>query len=999
LGDRQSAISELRTLINLRPDFLEGRLSLAQALAQIGDWQGAAEQAQIVSQIAPGNVAAALLIIQAQIENLAKSNTDKDSPLWDSLQDQLVAIEKAIENSLDVKLIRFDLLTKQGSFAEAEALLAEIKQDYTAQVNFSLAEADWLIAQGKTDEAISVLNKAIKQFPNEIEPISYLAIILSENGDTQNSEEVIKQSVVKIEDSAKLKKLGVLLTELYNNWHQYDKNYHLLISIADEYPEDISIKRHLLNCKQVYENPKKTEQIINEIKSLDENGWRWRYEQARFWFENEDFQHYYPEIISLLEENLLKNPDDQASRILLAASHEKAEKLSLAISVYHEALNRSPRDLRVIIPMVNALYKANEYNQADEILQKATQANLFHPDLQKLELYSRFRKGEFTSAGNIMSDMLAQDPNNHSLCLSLALLKIRQSNFTEAEELLDMLEEQKPDYLPVTAARINLNLSRNNTNEALELCNKAISTHNNASAFLLRGGTYAKIGQLEQAEADFARAGSLEPNNVGVWITKSDFYRSEYDFANAVSCIRKALSIQPDNIEVCKRAILLFLSSNEPEMNEEGKELLSRSLDSNPEDNTLRIYKARQLLSEQTAPSILQATSILQELTIQNPRYIEPWILLGSVALEQDQPAKAIDVALRGLVHNPNDKSLLKLKARAEAVRSPALAIPTIKALLESEPNDVDTIVFLAETYTKADEADKAIGLLKKHLVDCNDDSKERKMNISLATALYKDDKQEESQRKFDLLYQSYPDNPTILYSQVNVLKEDQKWDSIYKAVINWHDENPDNDSVPVSIAGDLAGENSKKANEIAERLLRKSLENDPENVPAMTYLAMLLQNSGRASESVEIYQQILNQQPDNTVIMNNLAWVLCQEQNKNKEALELAERGLQINPDYIDLIDTRGMIYYKLEQYERAIHDFTQALDLYPQTAPAKAATYLHMAKALIKLGQIDDAKANLEKASQSHRKLGGLTADEYADLEDLLKEISKQMQSQYEG
>ncbi|NIQ77951.1 MAG: tetratricopeptide repeat protein, partial [Anaerolineae bacterium] len=51
---------------------------------------------------------------------------------------------------------------------------------------------------------------------------------------------------------------------------------------------------------------------------------------------------HYAQAVKLLQENLLTNPDDQMSRLLLAVAYEKAGEMQLAVARYREALARSP---------------------------------------------------------------------------------------------------------------------------------------------------------------------------------------------------------------------------------------------------------------------------------------------------------------------------------------------------------------------------------------------------------------------------------------------------------------------------------------------------------------------------------------------------------------------------------------------------------------------------------------------------------------------------------
>ena len=269
-----------------------------------------------------------------------------------------------------------------------------------------------------------------------------------------------------------------------------------------------------------------------------------------------------------------------------------------------------------------------------------------------------------------------------------------------------------------------------------------------------------------------------------------------------------------------------------------------------------------------------------------------------------------MDAALRGLAHQPDDKTLLLLKAQAEATRLPALAIPTLKVLRELDPNDVDVALRLANTYIAAGDPGKAVNLLRKQLESCAP-SNSRNCNIALATALYKNGNRDEAERKFGSLTESAPDDPGPLLALARLLKDDQRWSDLTAKVTDWHQKHADDTRTLLAVANDLAATQDDKAGQTAETILRIVLDSDPQSTRAMASLGMLLQIRSRFTESAELYQRILELEPDNLVAINNLAWILCEEQGQYQRSLELTRRGLEKAPDYIDLIDTRGMAYY----------------------------------------------------------------------------------------
>ena len=992
LGDTQSALRQLRTLVSERPNLFDGRLVLARLLARSGNWVEAVEQARISRQISPDSLDAALLYTRARMQLLIESKTSKDSPIYNDIKDHLIRLENATDGALEVKLLQFQLTMQQGNFAGAEALVAELKKAYPSQIKAALVEVELYAAQKREDEAILILKNIIDEFPEAVELVEYLVILLARQDEREKCESVIKDTLASIEEPVAQRKLCLLLADLYGRWGQEEKTYKLLTSFAGKLPNDVPIKRRLLRCEQVSKNSEKAQQIINDIKSLEgDEGWQWRYEQAKIWLAQGNFKNLYPEIISLLKENLLNNPDNQASRTLLAAAYRQAGELQLAISTYRESLNRSPQDLRIIVPIVAALYEANEYDRADEILSRAASEKLFHPELKRLELQSHLRRGELGSACDILENLLTDDPDNRSICLTLALLKMRLNRFAEAGELLSKLEIQEPDSLPITVAQIELNVRQGKSAEALLLCDGMVNKFNNASAYILRGRTYAMLGHAERAREDFEQATVIEPNNVEAWTAKSDFYSSVALPDKAIADIQEALSLAPDNVQVQKRAILLFLAFGNPDRTHQGKAILDKALESNSEDTELRLFKARALHAEGTAPAIENATRVLQKITEDQPKLSDAWAFLAEIALRQGQSVKAMDTVLRGLAYRPDDKSLLLLKARAEAARSPVLAIPTLKALLELDPSDTDIVIHLANTYLAAGNFEKAVNLLKTQLISYKGTPDERRVNIALAVALHKNGNTTEAQKEFDSLLESAPDDPSPLLAQARLLKDDELWGQLSRKVKQWCQNHPEDTRTPITIAGDLAGSENNQAKKTAEDILLMVLENDSDCSEAMNVLAMLLQITDRHAESAKLYQQVIELEPDNVIALNNLAWILCEKQGKHQQALELAQRGLEKAPDYIDLIDTRGVVYYRLGEFNKAVQDLARCIKLYPAQTPSAVASYFHLGRALASLGQKDEAIENLNKTLELNIKVGGLIAADVADAQRLLQELSQ--------
>ena len=993
-GDNQSALKELTTLISERPDFFEAHLSLARLSVKIADWSQVEASAKTALQLSPNSFDAMIFLLQSKIEMLPENAADQKSQLVKAIENQLAKFEKTPNQIVAINLLKLRLAMKLGDLNKAKDLIAELKSEAPKNVRIALAEVQLLVNQDKIDDAVRVANNIVEQFPDSVEPVITLASLLAQQDNRQNCQTVTKEALTRIKAPAAQRQLSLLLVKFYITWQQREDAYGLLDKLSADFPEDISIKRQLLGFEIKDKKLEKAQQRIDKIKTLEgEKGWQWRYEQAKLWFSSDDFENRQVQIISLLKENLLANQTDQASRLLLATTYEKAQDSQLALSTYRQALEMAPHDTRIIIPVISALYRAGEYEQADKILNRVEAKKLSHPGLQQFQLQSYLREGQLDSASELMNEALIKDPDDQDVALSLALVRMRQKKYSQADELLGKLKAKNPDSFSIISAQIQSYVFQGKAEEAIKLCDETVAKFNNVQSYILRSKTFASLNQLDKSMKDLDSAAEMDPNNIAVWVARSDFNVSTDQFAKSADDINRALILAPDNLQVQRRAISLFLMSGDPEITQQGKDILNKALETNPQDGDLLIYKSRLLIAEGTAPALAEASEVLQKITENQPKSDRAYILLGNLLLNQGQSSKAMDAVLRGLANNPNNQQLLLLKATAEAGRSPVLAIPTLSSLHERNPNNLEIAIRLANMYVAAKENTKAISLLRQQLTLCKDDASLQRCNSTLAVALFKDGKKEESEKILNSLSESDPNNSNILLIQIGLLSQDGQYEDIMAKINDWSKRHPQDENTLIVIAEGLsaAADSNKKALETTEKILRMVIAKNPDNTRAIQALAILLQIDSRDTEAATLNQQILNSDPNNVVAMNNLAWTLCEEQGKHQQAVELANKGLKLVPQYVDLIDTRGVAYYRLGKYDKAIEDFTTCVKLYPDGTPGRVNAFFHLARAFAGAGNKAKAIEYLNDTLNMQKQSGGLLPSDLDEANRLLGTLSR--------
>ncbi|HUV41728.1 MAG TPA: tetratricopeptide repeat protein [Sedimentisphaerales bacterium] len=989
-GNDQSAVLQLRKLVSEQPDSHKAHLELAKLLAQTGQWAEAAEQARLAQQIAPDGIEPAIVNIQAKMQLAQVAAPPHDKQIRQDINRAMEKLQDLAGNIPAVKLLRFQMAVQQEEFAAAEKLLKEMKTGQQARLEVEIAEVDLLMAQKNTRPAIEKLYGLTREFPQNTVAIKYLAVLLNQQDDRKDCQRVFKEGIENVKNDADKRDLGILLAALYGQWGQSDKAHKLLTELSEQLPDDIGLKRQLLKEQWVKKDPLRAQQLVNEIKAIEtQQGWQWRYEQAKLWFLGEDFEKRYPQIIVLLKENLTADPSDQAGMMLLAATYQKQGDEQLAIATYRQALNRWPDNISIIVQTVAALYKTKEYEQADKILNQALRVNVAHPDLSILKLQNAVRQGKWDSAETMLEDLALKDPNNYDFGLSLALLKTRRNKFEQARELLNSLKTQHPGSLAVTAALVELSIRENRIQDALAICDQAVKQFNSAASYILRGKTYALLDRNSEAKKDLDQATAIDPEHTESWICKGDFNLAAGQIQEAVENIAKGLATSPGNLQVQKRMIAVLLSSGGPEKIYEGQQLLEKALSSNPTDTDLKLYKVHCLLVKATAPAIAQAENILLNITQQQPKIAKAWAYLIEIYLQQQQSGKVMEAVLGGLTYSAGNKELLLLKARAEASHSAPLAIATLKAVNEQQPHDTEVAAKLAELYTQTGQGEKAILLLENLLTHCREKDR-RFVNTALAINLYKNGYQYLAKQNFDMLYSLRGDDSKVLLAEMQLLADDHHWQELNRKVTDWLVRNPHDTDTVITIAGKLIDTNNDHARNIAENILSTVLDRNPDGIEAMNPLAVLLQTTGRVQEAEKLYRRILEIKADSAVAVNNLAWILCEHQHKYSQALELAQRGLKMNPEYIDLIDTRGVIYYRLGQHHKAGEDFARCVRLYPKNRRELAVAHLHLALVLADLKEDSSSIENLKKTLELNNKLGGLSPKQVSQARHLLGKLS---------
>jgi predicted TPR repeat methyltransferase len=144
-----------------------------------------------------------------------------------------------------------------------------------------------------------------------------------------------------------------------------------------------------------------------------------------------------------------------------------------------------------------------------------------------------------------------------------------------------------------------------------------------------------------------------------------------------------------------------------------------------------------------------------------------------------------------------------------------------------------------------------------------------------------------------------------------------------------------------------------------AERLYRRVLEAEPENVDALHFLGVLSHQIGRREAAVHLIGKAIALQPGYVDAINNLGNVL-KEQGHLREAEASYRQVLAANPDHGDALNNLGVVLREREEYDEARKVLERAVSLQPDFADA----HHNLGNVLRKQGLLDAAIASYRRA-----------------------------------
>ncbi len=435
---------------------------------------------------------------------------------------------------------------------------------------------------------------------------------------------------------------------------------------------------------------------------------------------------------------------------------------------------------------------------------------------------------------------------------------------------------------------------------------------------------------------------------------------------------------------------------------EEALRLAKDIAEKNPKDNTANEVYASLLLQRGTKEDLTKSAQELKTLVQRNPSQGTLHLDLAKAYYGLHETGSALSESLEALRHSPKllPAHLLAAKIYSDSGDN-GKAIEQTEAVFLSEPQNPEARLIHAHALLASGQTAKGQTELETLVTEV---PKMNDARIQLAGLYLQQRELGKANEQFEKVWQSTPPDYRGYIGLQTVKMSQGKTNEAVQAMQDLVQKNPQNDALrselanfEATAAGVVAKSDPERSKQLVQAaiadlkqvlktspkvedawlrlgiLQRSQNDNDaamasfqqaaainPRSASAFLNQAVLLEFLGRKKEAEDAYNRVLGIDSQNTLALNNLAFMNAEAGTNLDRAMTLATQAQRQVPNSPDVSDTLGYVYYQKNLNTEALQIFKRVV----QDAPQNPTFRFHLAMALLKQG---DKRGALEEAQKA--------------------------------
>jgi len=1022
------AVNALNQYLRYYPQDPATTLQLAKEYFKLRSWSKAFEKARLAEFQNPADITPKLLRIEAGI-NIAAEQTKVNTVELQALADELAQLRKENPDRVDIRILQaiIAVYLEQPEEAEKELKLAIEECEESLRAEMQLAR--FYSRMKRMPEAVSICQTACKKHSDVAEPWLSLSGLHVANADYDSARGCLKQGLDTISDQREKRSISMSLALLELTHGDRSSGISILSEVADQDKREIRARTLLLGIREVQEDQARVQELIDEIKEAEgESGLLWRLHQAAMWLASDEWRSKQPDIVSYLQYCINSDPEWSSPVLLLVKMYENLKDDSRVEDICRQALVRNPSAMDIADKLMSLLEKQGRLPDAEKVLQQIETdprvASAWHVRMA-------LRAGDLPRAIDELKLRVSNDDRDANSRIGLARLLYGQTG--DADQALAYLKEAEaitPGSIAITAARVSILRAEGQAEEAQRILNDYVANQNVFGAYMMRAAYFANEGEFERAEQDYRKLTTFAEQGAIGYELLSNFYGRNEKLDKAVEALEEGLDAYPEDLRLKRRLMKTLFLQGPAQDRPRALEILTALEEQLPQDPELMKLRALQILEESTPQSLKAARGKLENVIKLEPTAVDAHLLLIGIAMQERDYETARDYAIRALGSNPDNLALLSARGRAElAMKNTQMAGQLAHLVLQKDPNNTearDVLVAaalssrdsslleearkLVESAVGGDPTDEKLLISRAHVLvsmelpqiaipeleaycQTEKGSSSVAAIVTLADLYRLTGDMDQAKQRIEQAEQIDPNSMTVIHARFVWLVAQNRFEElagISSAYISSKDQNP---TTLVRAASVLAALDSMTLKREGLKLFEHAVTLSPTLLNARLGLATTLYQTGNAERAEKLYQELLNEYPNNIQVLNDLAWILQEHYHRYAAALELADRAISLAPDNLYVLDTRGTILSNLsDRLADARNDFERLVELSLPDTPQRAKALLQLGRICVKLNELVQAKQHLQNALEIDRKIDVFTPDERSEITRILQRSETQ-------
>ncbi|HEY1683988.1 MAG TPA: tetratricopeptide repeat protein [Tepidisphaeraceae bacterium] len=666
VGQTGQARKMFKQILDANPGYLPPRFMLTELLLEENDAKDAEPHIQMLERILPNNPSVIELRITSDI---AQGNLDHAKSLYAKLPEKTVR-EQAVKAQLAQKL---------KDLSDATRLVEKIHQ---ANPN-DLASVEWLcqlyLQNNQRDAALKLVDEAMSAHPNEqaLQLMKQQALATSPQQRAQIAQQAVEQS--KLSPASK----EIQLYEIARQQEKPDEAMQHLDKAEQLAPNDPQVLEMRFANYLIQKKWDDAQKYLDRLsKASPDNALIYQQEL-------ELARGNYDQAIDLANQIIVKMPEFASGYVAMGEALQAEGRYQEAIDKYLDALERQNNNLRSIQGLINCYYALNRPQDAARYIAQARRANADEPLFKEMEIEHSLKYGDGTLAITAREAEANAKPNDASAqnalgvaYLRAATYRLQQNDNSGAQPYIDKLQKLIADGM---------------------------------QKWPDNRGFFELAGELSLANKDFA-SGQAAMNRMiaqpqwmddpQTYAIVADFYRQFNKMDLAETAMHEALD-KGGGVQYRMELAALLSERGEPD---KALALLDPLLET-PE---IDAEKAKILIA---AHREAQAEPIVQALLAKNPNSPDLQKQLLNIEAAEGKIDTVMQTATDMLAKNPKNDTALYFRAVARMNQaSPDIdgATHDLQAVLQDDPNNIDTRYELAQIYQTRNDWDSAITQLQQ---------------------------------------------------------------------------------------------------------------------------------------------------------------------------------------------------------------------------------------------------------------------------------------------